>query len=101
MRGHQNIKKIEGHFVFFMTFGKVASKRLGKIPYLNPRVPNMVEVHFVFQNSKRMWSRLCGNNLIIVAENVTTDSLQTSLVTQNAFEVLRKYFYCQRATNYV
>ena len=30
---------IEGYFVFlFMTFGKVASRSLGKIPYLNPCV---------------------------------------------------------------
>jgi hypothetical protein len=94
-------KKDWGIFRFFMTFGKVASRRLGKIPYLNQCVPNTVEVYFVFQNTNRMWAWLCGNNLINVAENVTTDSLQTSLVTQNAFKVLRKYFHCHRATNCV
>ena len=64
-------------------------------------VPNMVEIYFDCQNSKRMSARLCGNNLIIVAGNAITDSLQTSLVTQNVFKFLRKYFHCQRATNYV
>ena len=85
----------------FMTFGKVASRRLGKIPYLNPWVPNTMEVYFGCQNSKLTSAWLCGNNLISVAENVTTDSLQSSSVTQSAFKFLRKYFHCQRATNYV
>jgi len=80
-----------------MTFGKVALKRLGKIPHLNPCVPNMVEAYFGCLNSKLMSAWLCGNTLITVAENVTTDSLQTSLVMQNAFKCLRKYFHCQRA----
>jgi len=39
-------------------------------------VPNTVEVYFGCQNSKLMSAWLCGNNLISVAENVTTDSLK-------------------------
>ena len=59
----------------------VASRSLGKIPYLNPPcVPNMGEVYFDCQNSKLMSAWIFGNNLIIAAENVANDPCRQVLL---------------------